>query len=441
MIAAALLGWVTLAVDPAPCGAGPMLAASALQEPAPGALDALWSLLSPRADQTAFDEAALVRSIVLLGPVAARPALAIHLGLAEEPEPAHEVDPRALAARPRILLAALAGLPRASVLAAVDDALAGSDDVDRRLDLCRILGRLGGEAALERVLATAALLEPIQWERTFVQVPLQEALATLAVADPALGARIAPRVRTAPPPLAMILVRALADAGAAEAASEIARGLGRDARLDLCVVETLTVLGARAAGSLPPPVLALLRRQLEARDERLVRATSSALARLGDAESAEPLARLLDARSADVRNAAQAALKLLTAASLPPERAAWEEWLESERRWAAERLPEIAAELAEPDAAALATLIAELAAHRLHRHQAALTLAVALGAEDPAIATLVCAALPRFGSRAVVPALLAHAQDESSPVQAAAEATLRALEGPPRSASPPSAGS
>jgi hypothetical protein len=385
----------------------------------------VWSALSPRPGASAQFEEQAVQRIVALGAPAARVVLEIHLGLLPEPETEDPVDPRAVEARPRIQLAALARLPRTAVQAELDRILGDTSNVDTGLELCRVLAHVGGSDALERILRIAGGLEPIQWERTFVQAQLQDAIARTVGARPVLARTLAARVRTEPAGLAAILARSLAEAAVDDSAEALARALGRDPRLDVVVAESLAHLGDRAGGGLSEAALFSLRGMLESADDRVVRAGASALSVLGDSGSATRLVELLESDSPLVRESAHAALTKLAGARLPREHAAWRSWLETELEWHQTTFEAIRVAIVEDGAEVLAHAALELRKHPLYRHESALALAAALSSESRAAVTFVCATIPAFRSVSVVPALQALIQEtQDAEIRVAAERAL-----------------
>lgn len=390
---------------------------------------ALWSLLAPRASQAPLDEAALEKKIAALGTDVIRPLIAIYLGELQEPDHNYPVDPRAINGRPRIVLAALGRISRSEVLQGIDAAIQEASDVDRRIALARILGSLGGKSALKSILSIAADLDPIQWERTFVQVPLQQSLARVVCGQEKLAMEVAHRVRDSKPGLASILVRALVEADAWPAASELALAFGRDARLDLCLAEALAALGDKVAGSLPDSVLDALRSQLESRDPRLLSAAALALGRMGDAVCAPRLAQLMDEPDPVLHAGVRKALAALCGLDLDPNRAAWVVWIERERVWSVDRLPELERECLAGDPAVVPGAMAELVQHRLYRHRAARAVLPMLNSPNAAVVRLACGVLPGFGSRCVVPTLRVLARSADAEVRTAAASALLALTG------------
>lgn len=389
----------------------------------------LWAILSPKATKGRLDESLLAAQIARIGSGVVRPAIAILLGESEEPEPGYEIDSRTIQARPRILLAALKKLRRADVLHAIDAVIRERDDTPRRLGLAKILSELGGEEGLRRILEISGEIEPIQLEGSFVQIPLQESIARLVRGNERLAIAVARCVRGSDPGLSVILTRGLSLAGAWQAAGELALALGRHPRLDLCLAESLATMSEAAAGTLPESVLALLRGQLDASDVGIVCAVAEALGRLGDASSAERLLRLADDPDARLRICANSALTALCGRDLPRAREARSAWLEREKKWSEERLPELELTLAEGDPRKLPGAIAELGSHRMFRHRAAFALIPMLGSERAEVARLACGVLPGFRSRSVVPALRALARNGEPGVREAAATALRAITG------------
>ncbi len=387
----------------------------------------VWRLLSPPPSKTAFDEAAAARAIASLGVAAVAPALGIYAGLVPEPDSDAPLDPESVPARPRVLLAALAAFPRVAVLDEIDRLLVVDEGVDMRLALVRLLGDLGGSGSLDRVLAIATELDPMQWQRAFVQEPIELALSRLLAQDMRVATDFVARMRYADPALAKIFAHALVRAGAYQMAAPLTQILGRDARLDACVVETIGEFGDVVSGTLSDAALGRMRLLLDHKDPRLVAAVANTLARLGDAESAPRLVDLLDHPDASRRAAAAAALRTLTGVSVGSNSAPWRGWLQREATWAVESLPELEKALEEPDAATIARVAAELRLHALYRHRAVALLLPALGAEDPVIAVFVCSVLPAFRSGASIAPLRALAEDGDSDLAAAARSAVEQM--------------
>jgi len=397
-----------------------------------GAEETLWSALSPKLEKgrSAFDEKACAKGLAQKGPELARPAIRILLGDLEEPARDYDVDPRAVDARPRVLVLLLKGLPKPDVLQAIDDEAASKDVVDRELLLVRILAEIGGKDSLDRVVGIASKLDPMQWERTFVQVPVEEAIAGLVRNDPQAQKDLARRVQDAKPGLGSMFVRALLQANATAAATELTYSLGRDPRLDLSLSEALGALAENAAGTLSESALGALRAQLVSTDARLVCAAATALGRLGDEISAEKLVQLLDDPDALKKHGALTALSLLSGRDPKGDRAEWTAWLEAETAWKSERLPAIEKVVAAEDLKELPNALSELVVHRLFRHRIAMDLTPLLDSKNPDVVRLACGLLPPLGSRSVVPALRTLVRSGSRETIPCARAALIALQPP-----------
>ncbi len=388
----------------------------------------LWSALSPRIGKEPFDEARCAKELVAKGSSVARPAIRIYLGDVQEPEHDYEVDPKAIDARPRILVAVLKRLPKADVLGAVDAEAAGPESsVDRQLLLVRLLGSVGGKEALDRVLAIVSRFDPVQWERTFVQVPVQDTLAVLVRDDSDLQKELARRVQDAKPAFGGMLVRALAQSGSTAAATGLTYSLGRDPRLDVCLADALGALAEGAAGTLSETALQALRSQLGSTDARAVCASATALGRLGDEASAERLVQLLGDPDAMKKHGALLALCAVSGRDRTGEQKDWDAWLEGENKWMTERLPELERVIAEEQLQAMPEVLAELVAHRLFRHRIAMDLTPMLSSRNPDVVRLACGILPALGSRSVVPALKAVVRGADRDMIPFARAALIAL--------------
>ena len=401
-----------------------------------GPEETLWSALSPKVEKglekgkSAFDEVACAKELVQKGPELARPAIRILLGDLEEPARDYEVDPRAIDARPRVLVQLLKGLPKPEVLQAIDEEAASKEAVDRELLLVRLLAEIGGKDSLDRVVAIASKFDPMQWERTFVQVPVQDAISGLVRNDAQAQKDLARRVQGVKPGLGSMFVRALVQANATAAVTELTYSLGRDPRLDLCLSDALGGLAETAAGTLSESALGALRAQLVSTDARMVCAAAAALGRLGDEVSAEKLVQLQDDPDALKKHGALTALSMLSGRDPKGDRAEWEAWLEAETRWKADRLPEIEKVIAAEDLKALPNAMSELVAHRLFRHRIAMDLTPMLESKNPDVVRLACGILPALGSRSVVPALKVLVRSGSRETIACGRAALIALQPP-----------
>jgi hypothetical protein len=395
----------------------------------------LWPILCPPRTAVQPTAAELTAAIVQHGAAAAAPVLGILLGEIEEPELGYEIDPQFIEQRPQLLTKALQQLPRAAVIEAIDRASAGMVEVDPRLELCRILGQLGGREALDRIQRISASFEPIQWERTFVQNPIQDALANTLRAQPEWGRGLAWRVRSVPPSLGAIWVRAIARARASEASGALAQALGRDPKLDGTIAEALVDLAGRPTQPLPEAALASLRRGLDSTHEDVVRSCAAALARLGDSEAVERLIPLLDSSSAPLRQAAQSALVTLSGERREPKSEAWNAWWTAEREWYLQRFPLLLESFAGTDAALMGAAVTELLQHPVFRHQVAEHLLGYLDLEERSVVLLICAALPRLNSGLVLAPLGQLADQAADPlVREAATKALHALHNPESSA-------
>jgi len=404
--------------------ANPRASARVAEEPAPAqdVTGQVWRLLEPQTPGKAIDEALAARLIASLGDAAVRPTLGIYLGLIAEPETEVALDERAMRARPRILLSALAALPPSAVLEEIDRTLVTQGGIDLRLGVVRILGRSRIRGALLRVIKITSELEPLQWESSFVQEPIEGALGALLARDKRAASQLAARIPSVEPALGAIFVRALVRADAAHVASMLTEAFGRDARLDLCVVGALAEFGHQVSGTLPEPASNRLLALLENEDTRLVAAAARTLALLGDPHCAARLVDLLAHADSAVRAAATTGLRELTELPLGSNEAAWRARLESEALWATETLPQLV--LADPDAATLSRVVAELRQHMLYRHRGAEILTRALASEDPNIVLFALSVLPEFRSGVAQPALRALEDERDPEIRRAVRAAL-----------------
>lgn len=387
----------------------------------------IWSLLLPPAAKGAPDTKAIAERIAREGPAALEPIIAILMGESTEPEVSFDVHPRAIEERHRILLDSLRRLPPNQAIDGLRSRITERTSVDMRVQVIQILAEIGGVRAFEGVMGIATALDPIQWRRTFVQVPIEDSLVKLVAKSPRLARLLEQVLDGADPGFAPIVVRALCAARVPTALRALPRCLGRDAELDLCVLESLAKIGARFDPAADPEGTKRLRAQLDHQDATVRRAAAVVLARIGDADSCTALVTWLGSADTLTLGAARWSLETISGANLGTERAAWTEWWEREKAWREDELPRLAEAITGGEATQVTSAIDAILSHRVHRHEASAALRPALASPDPAAQGLACSALARLGSPRAIPWLIEKLESTNEEVRYQAWSGLRTL--------------
>lgn len=389
----------------------------------------VWRALLPPAKSDEPTVAAISARIVHLGADAIPVLTGILFGEITEPEELVDVHPRAIELRQQILIASLRRLPAVAVVEHFRTKCGPSAELDVKLLSVRVLGEVGGASALEAVLTIASGIEPIHWMRTYVQMPIEQALTAILSREPRLQKNLAAQTAKLDLRLCPLIVRAVGHVGSPVAAPWLASLIGRDRDLDLTVVEELVRLAEQAYCDLGTSEISKVRGLLESRDVRVQRAAAAGLGALGDAESAPRLVALLGSRDKLVARAAHWSLKKLTAQALGPERAAWTAYCDGEQQWFEEHWNGLVEQLHSDDLASVADAASALAQHPLHKSRAALELRLLLNGDDMSRARLAAGALGTLGARGAVAWLIECLRSPDESLRSSAWQSLRTLTG------------
>ncbi len=387
----------------------------------------VWTLLQPSAESGVPDVAAVSARIAKGGPSAASPIVAILLGESAEPEVAYAVHPRAIEMRRKILVDALKLLTPHDAIDGVRSRITSKTSVDARLLAIQVLSEIGGVPAFDGAIGIAGALDPIQWERTFVQGAIENAFVELVGRNPRIARRLASSMQNSPSGLAQIEARALTKARAATALPALLSNLGRDGALDLCILEQLEKVGANCDPLADPEALKRLHAMLESPDHDVQRAALVAAARIGDTDSIPLMLSRLTSADTLTQASARWALETSSGEKKGLDAAAWNEWWAHEKAWAEEELPNLSEALQIRDAQMVKASIDAGLTHRAHRHAVASAIKPMLDAQDPSAQRLACEVLAQIGSPRALPWLIEKLESENEDVRKAAWNGLRTI--------------
>lgn len=372
---------------------------------------AIERILTPSATAQKVEPQALSTAIAQLGPSAIPVVVAMLAGEVEAawfvPGTLEEpVQPRILEQRAEILRAALAQMPGSAVLAHIQQRLEASPELDVRLMLAGLLGKLQGRKAFEMLLGLVDGIESIHLMRSYVQGSVEVPIGEHLQRDPGVIAQIDKRAFRADAALLGVYARSIGSVHSARGVELLAGWVGRDPEADAVI---LTQLG-RAAGegglAISPESLAVVRRSASSSDLQVQRAAVVALGRLRDSESFDALVEVMEKGVSLAASSARWSLTRICDLDLGDQTQAWKDWRERENTWWSERAPLLIDELRGEQAGVVAQAMAELLRHPLHRHSVVEVLGPMLAHPDEHVARAACASLARLESSHAVPWLV-----------------------------------
>jgi HEAT repeat protein len=395
---------------------------------------AIERILTPPATAKRADPQALSAAIVQLG-VPAIPVLVALLagevdaawfvqGTLEEP-----VQPLVLERRSEIQRAALAGLPAAEVLAHVEERLAAGPEMDVRLMLAGVLGRIPRREAFEVLLSLVDGIEPIHLRRSYVQGSVEGPISDHLRGDPGLLKQLDSRAFRADAALLGVYARSVGAVHSARGVELLAGWVGRDSEADAVILSQLGRAAGEGGLAISPEALAVVRRSAVSTDLQVQRAALVALGRLRDGDSFETLVRILEEGASLAATSAQWSLVRLCDVDLGLQAQAWKDWRERETTWWNERAPELIDALHGEQSGVVLQAVAQLVRHPLHRHAVADVLGPMLAHTDEHVARAVCAALASLESSRAVPWLVEALSRPDAELRRLAGAGLTRLTG------------
>jgi len=384
-----------------------------------------------RADERELADDAVTRRLAALGAPAAPALVALVEGTGLELLLGEGEEPVLLLVPPdrvsTVALGALARLPEEAVIVALKGLLQARPGAESRAVALRILAARSSARALGLVFELLRASE-LELASPSLRAHARAALRAPLGRDPVAYLRVQEELQNAPLFVLLVLGEALAECASEDAVEAMEGLLGRDALLDLALIDSLAQagtlrpwrIGAEVAGTLE----ALLAEGTTARRV----AAASALGRLARPDSVARLVPLLESAQPELRGAALDAISACARHARFEDRETCLAWLSQENTWWREsgqaRVSALASGEASPGEA-----LRELYAHPLARSATAEALLTDLEHEDPARRALVASALGQLGVREHVPDLVPLLEDADPTVRKASAQALRKLTG------------
>lgn len=394
------------------------------------AMHAVRAALAPAESSVELDTAAIVETIVAVGPHALDASLALLCGEAPPPGVAagtldKPIHPTAVERREEMLRAVIARFAPELQLAAIE-ARGVDATLDVRLALIRLLGSTPHPGALGAIGRMLEPIEEIHFHRDYVTQHIEAALASRATEYPARVADLSPREIDGSHACTATLVRGLSRARGAQPLDWIDERIGVHAELDTLIVRTVARIEGQAWSTPSDDVLRLARQLLSSMSEDARCAAVELLGVHGDLDDADQLlARTFDADPL-VASVARKSLRKLVGIDLGSQPETWTAWIEAEREWQGEHLEPLLAEATHEDASTAVAAIRSALSHRTARRICADAFVRALEADpDDAIACALIEALATCGGRTALPVLALQLDSSSTPRR---EGALRALQ-------------
>lgn len=325
-----------------------------------------------------------------------------------------------------LVLALLAGMPRAQVLAALEALLLAPEDPSWQLAYVEVLGAIGGPADLDLLLGRAELalgelsvapLEPV----------LQRSAARWFRRSPQSIDGLASRWRRLSAELLPALLEAAGASGDPRALAWVAEVVAAGSPALPVALAQIPLLGPFDEAHRNEELSSSLHSLLDPHRPELARTAALALATLGDEECVPLLVELLEAEDGGLRSNALWALRRICGQSFPATPALWKRWHEAELRWFETRSSAVLDELAGDDEARAAEAVRELGQRRLRRAWLVDALELALEHRSPSIRALGCRALGELSHPQASTLLEQMLEDQDERVAEAAASALERL--------------
>jgi hypothetical protein len=324
-----------------------------------------------------------------------------------------------------------AALPAADVLqAAREDLAAGASPARMRARLV-----LSGEAARARDVRLLGALALAAGGRDAAS-EYGRALAATLRRDEKACHELDAAWKDLEPGLRLAALDALAECARPEAMPVLAARLDDQPDLRLAVLARIGALAQRIEQPADPRTAAEVRTLLHDARTHVRREAALCAGRLEDAEAAERLVELLEARERAEREAAHWALRRISRLGFSGDPRPWRLWLADELRWWQERWPQCRTALADPHGTDALAALDEAARRRLHRDELARAV-VEMGGVEGELALRRVHVLGALASRAGLDFLRECLEHGDGPLrQAAADAWSAACDLPLPGAGP-----
>ncbi len=304
-----------------------------------------------------------------------------------------------------IALEALALLPAEDVVEHVTRQVGSGEDLDRRLLIVRLLGRLASVEGVTLLIDLGADLPEATFHYRSVRDKFIQAWASVLRENQVQAGSFGRELRGVHGEYVRVAIEGAVRSDRPRTARFLFELLDREEAWHLDALEALARLEVRYPWHRFPRYQSMLVAQLGEREPDTRRRAALALGELGTSEHLELLLPLLEDDDPAVRSAARWALSAATGLG-HEDPAAWSRWRDEEEEWWRLRSTPCLTALEGDDPAAVITALRELSQRSLFRHETARTIADALLDVPPESARSACAALEHLGSRHAVPGLI-----------------------------------
>ena len=304
-------------------------------------------------------------------------------------------------------------------------------DAGLKLAAVRSLSSANDERSLPMILEFISSMDPIVLSSTSVRETFVRAIVEQLEQRGGLTS-FASVAREAQPETQSIIAMAVARSGSPDSVGFLVDLLGANDQLDRTIlrqIELSTKAGGAADARPHDESLRTLRSYLESGSSDLCRGAIVALGSLHDIDSIPSLAQRLSDEDTFVSHSTHSALSMMARVDLGQDPALWQAWYEEQMTWWRETAPGVILNLKGEDPGEAHKSLAALLQHPLWRHELAEAIGPLVQRTDLPIASEVCTALGRLGSRRAIPYLLDAVLSDQPDVHAKANAALRILTG------------
>lgn len=329
----------------------------------------------------------------------------------------------------RLLVETLQAWPRTTVVAGLLGRVHEESSSTLRLEVARVLGRLGGTDLLDPLLESLRHVDPVTLRGPRAQALVRGCLASVLATDQFAHSGLAVRLDDLDPGLLACLAAVLSRGGRTADVELLMALLGRNAELTSVTLAELAKLRMRSVVSATTLGAERVMPFLDGTDHRQRKLAILALGQLHYAGGAEKLIELLQDAIPGVARAALSSLQTLSGLHWRNDPERWKLWLADEQVWIEEQAPELGRVLASGHPTEAIQAVRELAQHTLFRDRVAQLLRAGLERDEIGVVRTTCTALCGLGSLSVARELVPLLSNQEQIVRDSACTALETLVG------------
>lgn len=301
--------------------------------------------------------------------------------------------------------------------------------VEIRLSAMRVLGELGSAEGLPLLFQTASKEGPKAMRYRSVASTFEDALGEILSSDDQSFAILEGRIDELDAQLLALAIESTRKADRPEGVEFLLSILGRDAALDIAVLEASAELARRFPWRVSTDPRRPIRDRLDAKDPQVRRAAVIATGRIRDTEAFLELIGMLEDPDYNVTRAVTWSLRHMSGQTKLDTVEEWTRWRELEATWWSTEGARLRNELRAEDPRRVTAAANALSQRTFYRDEVVLDICEVLPQQVPVAVTQLCSVLTRLDSSNAVPTLVDLLFDKNARVRNSAGNALKAITG------------